>query len=112
MQLMVLILFAVVILSGLTMVYTGLRHHRSMPWLGIVHGLVAVAGFSLLMLAIFNGTSSKLINFAALMFFLALTGGGLLFALRERDAPPSMPLVTIHAVLALAGFGLLLAGAM
>ncbi len=104
------LLFNFVVLTGLAMVYTGLRHHRSMPWLGIAHGLMAVAGFSLLMLAIFNGTSSKLINFAALMFFLALTGGGLLFALRERDAPPSMPLVTIHAVLALTGFGLLLAG--
>ena len=110
MQLTLLLLFSLVVVSGLALVYAGLRQRRGLPWLATAHGLLALTAFGALLWHIINTATSKSTNFAAVMLFLALTGGGLLLALREKDTPPSMPLVAIHAVLALTGFSLLVAG--
>lgn len=104
------LLLSLAVLVGVSLVYEGLRYRRNQPVSRMAHGVMAISGVSLLIAHILQSETSKYNNFAALLFVLAITGGGLLFALREPGRAPSMPLVAIHAMLALTGFAVLLTG--
>jgi asparagine N-glycosylation enzyme membrane subunit Stt3 len=95
---------------GFTMIFIGLYYHRSSKKLAISHALLAITGFGFLGIQIYRGPVDKYNNSAALLLLLALIGGGMLLALREDNHSPSMPLVTIHAILALAGILVLTLG--
>jgi peptidoglycan/LPS O-acetylase OafA/YrhL len=96
-------LFAIAVAIGLYLVFLGLRKHTRSPVLGLTHAGLVVAGFIVLSMQIYTGPTDKLNNFAALFLFFALVGGGMVFALREENKPPSMLAVTIHAVMGLIG---------
>jgi hypothetical protein len=97
-------------LVGFVMVYIGLRYHRSSKKLAISHALIAIIGLGFLGAEIFRGPINKYNNGAALLLVLALIGGGMLLALRDGDRAPAMPVVAIHAIMALAGLTVLLLG--
>ena len=86
------------------------------PWpLAALHALLALGGFALLLLAlqgpphgVGQGTASFGVIAAALFVVTALFGGGLL-AGRLRLRPPGTTLIGIHAMLAVAGFVILMA---
>lgn len=92
------------------MVFIGLRYHRSSLRLAISHVLLAITGLGFLGMQIYQGPINKYNNGAALLLFFALIGGGLLLALRDGNSKPPMPVVTIHAILALIGISILLLG--
>jgi len=95
---------------GFIMVFAGLQYHRSSLKLAVSHALFAITGLGFLGAQIYHGAIDKYNNVAALLLVLALVGGGMLIALREGNRAPPMPLVTIHAVMALAGLTVLLLG--
>ena len=110
MILTVIILFTFAVCIGLFLVVVGLRYHRNSFKGGLMHAGIAIAALVLLGTQIINGSMSKFNNVAALFMVLALSGGAMLFALREPGRPPPMILVTIHAIMALVGLLLLVLG--
>jgi len=105
-----ILLFGLATALGLTMVIIGIRYHRGSLTLGLSHGSVALLALGFLFVQIYRGPVDKFNNAAALLFVLALCGGGLLLLLREGRKPPPMLLVSIHAMMALAGLLLLVLG--
>lgn len=93
---------------GLYLVFLGLRKHKRSPGLGLTHASLALTGIIVLFTQIYTGPTDKLNNFAALLLFFAILGGGMVFALREENKPPSMVAVTIHAVMGLVGISALI----
>jgi hypothetical protein len=101
-----LLLFSAVAV-GVYLVFIGLRQRKRSPGLGLTHAALALSGTIVLLTEIFTGPTDKINNVAALFLFFALVGGGMVFALHEKNRPPSMAAVTAHAIMGLAGISLL-----
>ncbi len=93
---------------GFYLVYLGLHQRKRSPGLGLTHAGLALSGFIVLFIEIFTGPIDKLNNVAGLLLFLAILGGGMVFALNEENKPPSMAAVTAHAIMGLVGISLLI----
>lgn len=105
-----ILLFSLAASLGLFLVVLGTRYHRSSAKIGLIHASMGLLAFGLLIAQIVSGVINKYNNVAALLMILALTGGFLLFALREHNKPPPMVLVAIHAGMALVGLLVLYIG--
>ena len=92
---------------GLYLVMLGLRQRKRSPGLALTHVGLALSAIAVLFTEIFTGPADKINNLAALFLFFALVGGGLVFALHEKNRPPSMAAVTVHAIMGMAGISLL-----
>lgn len=101
-----LLILAVAI--GAYLVFLGLRHRRRSTGLAFAHAGLALCGVIVLFTEIFTGPPAKLNNVAAFFLVFALVGGGIVFALHEKNRPPSMGAVTAHAVMGLIGVSLLI----
>ena len=108
MTLPIILLLTTAVLIGIFLVIRGLRHHKSSLKLGLIHASLAITGIALLLTQIVQGPIDKQNNIAALLLVLALVGGGMVFVLREANKPPAMAVVTIHAIMALAGLSVLI----
>jgi hypothetical protein len=105
-----ILLFSLAASLGLYLVVLGARYHRSSLKIGLSHASISLLALVLLFLQIMNGAINKYNNVAALLMILAVIGGIMLFALREKNKPPPMVLVGIHAVMALVGLLVLFLG--
>ena len=105
-----ILLFSVAASLGLYLAVLGARYHRSSLKIGLSHASIGLLALALLFMQILNGTINKYNNVAALLMIFALIGGLMLFALREKNKPPPMVLVGIHAVMALVGLLVLFIG--
>jgi membrane protease YdiL (CAAX protease family) len=106
-----LVLFAVAALGGLVLASIRLRGKNPPLALALVHGAVAAAGLVALIVAVLHaGASAFLPRIALALFVIAALGGFVLFAthLRKKNIP--VPLMLIHAVVAVGGFVTLLIG--
>lgn len=110
MNIIPIILFSLVTLIGIFMVVIGVRYHRSLPKIGLVHGGLGLFAMLLLILQILDSEINKYNNVAALLIIFAIIGGFMLFALREEGKPPVMMMVAIHAIMAFSGVLLLYLG--
>lgn len=108
MILLIILLLTTAALIGLFLVIWGLRYRKSSLKLGLFHASLAIAGIALLFTQIVQGPTDKQNNIAAFMLVLALIGGGMVLALREKNKPPAMSVVTIHAIAALVGLSVLI----
>jgi len=108
MTLPVILLLTTASLIGVFLLIRGLRRHKSSLKLGLVHASLAIAGIVLLFTQIAQGPSSKQNNIAAFLLVLAVIGGGMVLALREKNKPPAMPVVIIHAIAALVALSVLI----
>lgn len=111
---MAVLIAAVIVLAmllGAYLVYLGVRHKRGSARLGLTHAALAITTTGLLLLEIYSGESDKMNNFAALFLFMALVGGGMVFALREPGKPPSMIAVSAHAIMGVIAASILVAKA-
>ena len=93
---------------GFYLLFLGLRQRKRSPGLGFTHAGLALSGIIVLFTEIFTGPTDKLNNAAALFLFFAIVGGGMVFALHEKNRPPSMVAVTVHAIMGLFGISLLI----
>lgn len=110
-MLVIITMFALAVLAGLSLVYMGVRHHRSSLALGLGHGSVALAGVVLLIMNIIQSTTTHMLyNDAALLFVLTLGGGFVLLMTRNNTRPAPIAVVIVHAALALFGLALLING--
>ncbi len=111
-----IVLFSLAATLGFSLIVLGVRYQRSSLSLGAGHAGTAVLGLTLLGWQLFNGPVHMLYNDAALLFIFALLGGVVLLALRIQERgqrrPPPMVVVSLHAVMAVLGLLLLLAGYM
>lgn len=109
-----IVLFGIAVVLGLWIVVLGLRFRRGSLFLAVAHVGFAVLGLGLLARYVFNDSVFKLYNVSALLFFLTLLGGLVLMALRinqrEYRTPPSMFMVTLHAIMGLLALLLLVLG--
>lgn len=108
--LVVIILFAIAAAGGLIMAGVRAFGARNPPaWLALAHGLLAGAGLTLLLFAAFTvGIPTYAIW--ALVLLLIAAAGGLVMNLGyawERKLLPK-PLMYVHALIAVAGFILLI----
>ena len=110
-MLVTLVLFAIAALGGLVLASIRLRGSNPPLALALVHGAVAAAGLVALIAAVLHASASPSSPRIALaLFVVAALGGFVLFAthLRKRNIP--VPLMLIHAVVAVGGFVTLLVG--
>lgn len=105
-----ILLFSLAASLGLFLIVLGMRYHRSSLKIGLIHSSLGLIALGLLIAQIISGAINKYNNVAALLMVLAVTGGLMLFALREHNRPPPMVLVGIHAGMALVGLLLLFIG--
>lgn len=103
-------LFGAAALGGLLMAAIRFRGTPRPPaWLALGHGLLAAAGLTLLLFAAFTIGVPPLAQFATAAFVLAAAGGAALNLLyHQRQLPLPIPLLVGHALLAVAGFAMLL----
>ena len=102
------ILVVLAVAVGAYLVFIGLRHHKRSSGLAFTHAGLALAGTVILFTGIFTGPPDKINNVAAFFLFFAVVGGGIVFALHERNRPPSMGAVAAHAIMGLIGVSLLI----
>lgn len=102
------LLLVVTVTLGFYLVFVGVRQRRRKPVLGLVHAVLAIAGFIALSVQIATGVMDKLNNIVAFFMLLAIIGGVMVFMLHEEGRPPSMPVVTLHAIMGLVATVLLI----
>ncbi len=88
---------------------------RRLAWPGVAHGLLGLAGFTLLLLGLrgpARGIAQGAGSFgtaAAVLVGLALLGGGAVAWSRFRQARPALVAIGVHATLGVAGLVMLAA---
>ena len=103
-------LFVVAALGGLAMAGIRLLGKRNPPpWLALLHGLLAGAGITLLLYAALT-TSIPRMAVVALVLFLVAAAGGVVMNLgyQWKQRPLPVPLLAVHALVAVVAFVLLL----
>ena len=104
-------MFGLAILAGLSLVFMGVRYHRSSLALGLVHAGIAVTALILLLVHIFRDAGSHMLyNDAAILFLLTLVGGIVLLMTHNNKKFAPLLVVIAHASLALIAMALLIKG--
>ncbi len=102
-----IILFALAAILGLTVAVALFRKKPTSKPVALTHGLVGAAGLVVLFLYSLQHPHRQL-SIAIGLFVVAALGGALLFANDLRKKPGPLGLVVIHALVAVAGFALVL----
>jgi len=106
-------LFVLTALGGLLMAGIRLMGKRNPPpWIAMLHGLLAGAGVTLLAYAALTTTIPATATIALVLFAIAALGGLVLnlnYEWNRRLLP--LPLMIVHALVAVTGFVLLLVAA-
>jgi ABC-type maltose transport system permease subunit len=101
-----IVLFALAALGGIVMAVMRFRGRELMPLgLAILHGLLAAAGLVALIWAVTEGLGAKA---SLALFIVAALGGFVLFSFQLRRKAIPIGVMVVHAVVAVAGFLLLL----
>ena len=109
----VITLFAIAAAGGLVMAGIRVFADRNPPaWLAMLHGLLAGAGLTLLLFAAFTIGLPKYALWALVLLVLAALGGVFLnLGLQEQRKLLPKPVVSLHALVAVIGFILLIVAA-
>jgi hypothetical protein len=106
-----LVLFAIAAAGGLVMALIRFSGKPVPPMaLALLHGLLAAVALVLLIVAVTKAGGGSA-TAALALFVVAALGGFVLFFQHLRKGPLSIPLMVVHAVVAVAGFLTLLIGA-
>lgn len=106
-----LVLFGIAALGGLILATQRLRGApRPTLALALVHGAVAAAGLVSLILVVVEAGAPPVAKTALVVFLVAALGGFYLIAQHLQTKPLPIPVMLIHAAVAVAGFLILLAG--
>ncbi|MEO5810608.1 MAG: hypothetical protein ABIU96_06585 [Rhodanobacter sp.] len=109
MLLICITLFAIAAAGGLVMAGVRAFSQRNPPaWLALLHGLLAGAGLTLLLLVYFVSGLPALAAWALLLFIVAAAGGVLMnLGYQWQQKPLPLGLMYGHALIAVIGFVLL-----
>ena len=108
MILIAIVLFAIAAAVGATLAVLRLKN-RTLPMpLILTHGLVAATALALVLVATLMGGGTTLQNIALGLFVVAALGGFALFSFQLRRTDIPLPLMFIHAAVAVAAYVLLL----
>lgn len=100
-----LVLFALAAVGGLVMAIIRFGGKPVPPMgIAIIHGLAAAAGLVTLIVGVAGGGAPSAATIALVLFLVAALGGFALFFQHLRKGPISIPLMVIHAVVAVAAF--------
>jgi len=104
-----IVLFALAAVGGLIMAIMRFRGREQPPLaLAIVHGLAAAAGLVALIAVIAGGSAPGAATLGLVLMLAAALGGFVLFGNHLKNIPLPIPLMVIHALVAVAGFATLL----
>ena len=106
---LIISLFAIAAAGGLVMAGVRAFAQRNPPaWLALLHGLLAGAGLTLLLLLYFVSGLPALATWALLLFIIAAAGGVLMnLGFQWQQKPIPLSLMYGHALIAVLGFVLL-----
>jgi hypothetical protein len=108
-----LVLFALAALGGLYMAVVRLRGAERPPTgIALVHGAGAAAGLIALIVAVMDASAPSLARTALIVFVVAAAGGFFLFAQHMQKKALPIPVMVIHALVAVTGFVILLVAVM
>lgn len=102
-------LLAITAVGGLVMAFIRFAGADRPPsWLAMLHGLLAGSGLTLLLYAGFTAGIPRMAWAGIALLVLAALGGTYLnLAFHDKRLPLPKPIVIVHAVLAVVGFGLI-----
>jgi glucose uptake protein GlcU len=104
-----LVLFALAALGGLYMAVVRFRGADRPPTsIALLHGTLAAVGLILLVVAVVHGGAPDGAKTALVVFIVAALGGFFLFAQHMQKRALPIPVVVVHAVVAVIGFIILL----
>ena len=104
-----LVLFGLAALGGLVMAAIRFGGAERPPlWIALVHGAAAAAGLIALIVAVMGASAPGHAKTALIVFLVAALGGFFLFAQHMQRKALPIPLMVIHALVAVTGFVLLL----
>jgi hypothetical protein len=104
-----LVLFAVAALGGLTMAVIRFRGAERPPTgLAVLHGALAAAGIIVLIVGMTQAGVPGQARTALVFFIVAALGGFYLFAQHMQRKALPIPVILIHALVAVIGFVILL----
>lgn len=104
-----LVLFALAALGGIYMATVRFRGAERPPTaIALVHGAAAAAGLIALIVAVTEGGAPAAARTALVVFIIAALGGFFLFAQHMQKKALPIPVIVIHALVAVAGFVILL----
>ena len=108
-----LVLFGLAALGGLVLASQRLRGapQPALP-VALVHGAAAAAGLVALIIAVTGGEVPPIARTALIVFLVGALGGFFLFAQHMQKKPLPIPVMVVHALVAVTGFVLLLLGAL
>lgn len=105
-------LFAVAALGGVFMAVLRFKGTERPPMpVALIHGAVAAAGLVALILAVLSAEPAPAVRIALGLFVVAALGGFVLFSFHLRQKALPIPLMVIHAGVAVVAFVLLLLNA-
>jgi predicted membrane metal-binding protein len=76
----------------------------------LIHGAIAAAGLVALLIFVLANGAVHNAGIALVLFAVAALGGFFLFSFHLRNKPLPIPVMAVHALVAVAGFALLLLG--
>ena len=104
-------LFALAAVGGLALAGMRLKGTELPPmWLAVVHGLAAASALVALVVAVMGSGAPSTATIALVGFVVAALGGFALFANHLRGKALPIPLMLVHAVVAVVSFVVLLVG--
>ncbi|HUM11206.1 MAG TPA: hypothetical protein VLT82_09685 [Myxococcaceae bacterium] len=108
-----LVLFALAAVGGLYMAAVRFRGAERPPTgIALAHGAAAAAGLIALIVAVTSASGPSLARTALIVFLVAALGGFFLFAQHMQKKALPIPVMVIHAGVAVLGFILLLVAAL
>lgn len=100
------------VLAGLSLAVAHVRNRRPYAWLAWAHPLAAVATLACLWTAVarWPGPVDMRFNAGAFVVSVAFVAGAFMFSLRVTRLPVPLLAIIVHAIVALIGCALVLAG--
>lgn len=110
-MLLAVLLFGVAAVGGVTMAVMRVGGRELPPlWLALVHGVLAASGLVALIISVATVSTNALALWSLIGFVVAALGGFLLFSFHLRKKALPLPIVGIHAFVAVVSFVVLLWG--
>lgn len=104
-----LVLFGIAALGGVTMAVIRFRGAERPPTgLALLHGAVAAAAIIVLIVAMLSAPNAAQARTALVLFIVAALGGFYLFAQHVQKRALPIPIILVHALIAVIGFLILL----